>query len=256
MLKKEMGRKMSKINSVIIENDQKSIKKLKEAMEEEETIEIIAAAENGKEGLEKVKEVNPDVVVMELLLSEIDGFAVIDEIKKYNKDIKIILTSFINQQEIVREAFDRGVDYFVIKPYKIEAIISRIKYLKNREIEFSESESYSVDSLISNYLIQIGMPASLKGYRYVAAGIKKVTEDHGVLEGVTKILYPDIARIYDSTPQRVEKAIRHAIEVTWNKDNDCDLKNRFNTNLNSGKKRPTNSEFIATMSQYVMNAYR
>lgn len=247
---------MSKISIVIIENDKKCIERFEGDSVDDEQIEIVAVAENGKDGLKKVKEVNPDVVVMELLLSEIDGFTLVDEIKKINRDTKIILTSYINQQEIVREAFDRGVDYFVVKPYKIASIIGRIKYMESRELEFSESESYSVDSLISNSLIQIGIPASLKGYRYVATGIKKATEDQGVLEGVTKILYPDIAKKYDSTPQRVEKAIRHAIEVAWNKNNNCDLKNRFNINLNDGKRRPTNSEFIATMSQYVMNAYR
>lgn len=225
---------MSKTKIVVIDNDKKAVWELSKSLECEENIEVVSVEENG-----------------------IDGFSIIDYIKECKYDIKIILTSVINQQNIVREAFDKGIDYFAVKPYDVNTIVNRVKRIigENKNSE-TFSAIYSVDSIIANSLIQLGIPASLKGYRYVATGIKRATEDQGVLEGVTKILYPDIAKEYDSTPQRVEKAIRHAIEVAWNKNSDCDLKNKFCVNLDKGRKRPTNSEFIATMSQYIINSYR
>ena len=230
---------MSKTKIVVIDNDKKAVWELSKSLECEENIEVVSVEENGIDGLEAINKYNPDIVIMELLLTGIDGFSIIDYIKECKYDIKIILTSVINQQNIVREAFDKGIDYFVVKPYDVNTIVNRVKRI-----------------IGENSLIQLGIPASLKGYRYVATGIKRATEDQGVLEGVTKILYPDIAKEYDSTPQRVEKAIRHAIEVAWNKNSDSDLKNKFCVNLDKGRKRPTNSEFIATMSQYIINSYR
>ena len=248
---------ISKTKIVVIDNDKKAVWELSKSLEYEENIEVVSVEENGIDGLEAINKYNPDIVIMELLLTGIDGFSIIDYIKECKYDIKIILTSVINQQNIVREAFDKGIDYFAVKPYDVNTIVNRVKRIigENKNSE-TFSAIYSVDSIIANSLIQLGIPASLKGYRYVATGIKRATEDQGVLEGVTKILYPDIAKEYDSTPQRVEKAIRHAIEVAWNKNSDCDLKNKFCVNLDKGRKRPTNSEFIATMSQYIINSYR
>ena len=248
---------MSKTKIVVIDNDKKAVWELSKSLECEENIEVVSVEENGIDGLEAINKYNPHIVIMELLLTGIDGFSIIDYIKECKYDIKIILTSVINQQNIVREAFDKGIDYFVVKPYDVNTIVNRVKRIigENKNSE-TFSAIYSVDSIIANSLIQLGIPASLKGYRYVATGIKRATEDQGVLEGVTKILYPDIAKEYDSTPQRVEKAIRHAIEVAWNKNSDSDLKNKFCVNLDKGRKRPTNSEFIATMSQYIINSYR
>ena len=237
---------MSKTKIVVIDNDKKAVWELSKSLECEENIEVVSVEENGIDGLEAINKYNPDIVIIELLLTGIDGFSIIDYIKECKYDIKIILTSVINQQNIVREAFDKGIDYFAVKPYDVNTIVNRVKRIigENKNSE-TFSAIYSVDSIIANSLIQLGIPASLKGYRYVATGIKRAPEDQGVREGVTKILYPDSAQ-----------AIRHAIEVAWNKNSDCDLKNKFCVNLDKGRKRPTNSEFIATMSQYIINSYR
>lgn len=111
--------------------------------------------------------------------------------------------------------------------------------------------SHKIDVLISKNLNEVGIPRSLKGYRYIVTSIKEVLRDETVLDGVTKILYPTVAKIHNSTPQRVEKAIRHAIEVAWSRNEDSKLKDEFKYAISKGKTRPTNSEFIATLSQYI-----
>lgn len=111
--------------------------------------------------------------------------------------------------------------------------------------------SHSLDALISKYLNEVGVPPSLKGYRYIITAVKEVLRDEIVLEGITKVLYPNVAKIHNSTPQRVEKAIRHAIEVAWSRNDASKLKEEFKYATTSGRTRPTNSEFIAILSQYI-----
>ena len=164
---------MSKTKIVVIDNDKKAVWELSKSLECEENIEVVSVEENGIDGLEAINKYNPDIVIMELLLTGIDGFSIIDYIKECKYDIKIILTSVINQQNIVREAFDKGIDYFVVKPYDVNTIVNRVKRI-----------------------------------------------------------------------------------IGENKNSDSDLKNKFCVNLDKGRKRPTNSEFIATMSQYIINSYR
>lgn len=137
--------------------------------------------------------------------------------------------------------------------YDMEAIAGRIEriytFLNGREI--SPNYSNTIDGVISKHLNEIGIPPSLKGYRYIITAIKEVLKDETVLEGITKILYPTVAKLHNSTSQRVEKAIRHAIEVAWSRNQDSKLKEEFKYATSMGKSRPTNSEFIATLSQYI-----
>lgn len=151
---------------------------------------------------------------------------------------------------------DEGACHIIItRSRDVEAMKKRIEKICNvAEMENMENKQYrELDSLICKHLNEIGVPPSLKGYRYMITAIKEVLKDEMVLEGITKILYPNVARLHNSTSQRVEKAIRHAIEVAWTRNgaSGSRLKAEFKYSTTSGRKRPTNSEFIATLSRHI-----
>lgn len=182
---------------------------------------------------------------------------------------------------IIHESYSRGIDYILVNPQDIGVIagkVSKVHYV----MENTQKEDASwhmpedpqkegdaswhalenpqraggvprIKSVIADQLNKIGIPASLKGYRYIITAVEEVIRDETVLEGVTKVLYPGIAKKHHSTPQRVEKAIRHAIEVAWNRDSDSRLKQKFRYLMHPEKSRPTNSEFIAVLSQSIKN---
>lgn len=248
---------MKNIQVAVAEHDARLLEELRYVIGNDGELNIVGTAGDGKEACKLLEENEIDVMVMELLLPYIDGFGVLDKYSKKSKKPKVIMTTSLYNNAIVKESFKKGVDYFVVKPYEVDTITTRIKQIAEQDdVLESGNYGYDLNSLIAKNLIQIGVPASLKGYKYVATAIKKATENQEVLEGVTKILYPEIAKMYDSTPQRVEKAIRHAIEVAWNRNSESELKKKFSVALDKGKVRPTNSEFIAVMSEYIRNSYR
>ena len=156
---------------------------------------------------------------------------------------------------IINESYSKGIDYIFVNPNEAGVLagkVDKIQYM----IESNENRSRhckNVEAIITEKLNRLGIPASLKGYRYMITGIREVLKDETVLEGVTKVLYPGIAKKHNSTPQRVEKAIRHAIEVAWNRNssNESKLKQKFQYLSNPHRLRPTNSEFIAVISQNI-----
>lgn len=146
----------------------------------------------------------------------------------------------------------------IAEPYNFFMVSNNLNGMYGAETRYEEHSNLhtSMELLISRRLIEIGVPASLKGYRYMITAIEQVVMDEAVLEGVTKVLYPEVAKKHHSTSQRVEKAIRHAIEVAWSRNDDCRLKEAFKYSANSGKSRPTNSEFIALLAQHIKTTLR
>lgn len=251
---------MNKLKVIIAENSPIMLQELAESISKDIDLELVGVADNGKDALNLIEVENPDVVLFDLLLSYYDGFALMD---KYNQseykdeNIKFIMTTPLANDVIISESGRRGIHYLMVKPYNIEMISEKIKDVcHNAEIrQDMDNYSQSIDWVISKNLNRIGVPASLKGYRYMKTAIKEVLDDETVLDGVTKILYPVVAKKHNSTPQRVEKAIRHAIEVAWARNDIDSLNENFEFSVNVGKLRPTNSEFIAVVSQKIkMNA--
>ena len=146
----------------------------------------------------------------------------------------------------------------IVEPYNFFRVSNDMDGMYGAETIYEEHGNLHtrMELLISRRLIEIGVPASLKGYRYIITAIEEVVMDEAVLEGVTKVLYPEVAKKHNSTPQRVEKAIRHAIEVAWSRNGDSRLKKAFKYSVDSGKNRPTNSEFIALSAQYIKATLR
>lgn len=210
-------------------------------------------AENGEEAVLKIKSEGFDVVIVDLWLSKLDGIGVIRSISKSPEKKKpaFILTSSINKQSVLMEASDAGADLCVLKPFDVPSLVGHINsMLKHKMIEFKSSDGDSADmeARVTKIIHQIGVPAHIKGYQYLRSAILMTIADNEVINSVTKVLYPSVAKKYRTTTSRVERAIRHAIEVAWDRGDVDTLNSYFGYTIQNSRGKPTNSEFIAMIA--------
>lgn len=224
----------------------------------EKRIEKISSYSLGNEALECFKSSKPDVFVMDMVMPGMDGLTVIEELKPIHKSSKIILLSAAKSDAVIEKAFNLGVDYVMIKPYDINALKRRIfdmdnpGELTNKAISNPVDENY-VERQITAILNGSGIFPNLKGYRYLKCALMYGYKDEEMLEGVTKVLYPKIARENKTTSDRVERAIRHAIESAWSKCNGNGFYEKMGFITYESRRRPTNSEYIFTALEYLKN---
>lgn len=255
---------MKKLKVLVADNQVVVRQQLLQELRKDNYIEVVGAVDNGKEAYEIFERENPNIVIFDLLLPIYDGYALLDKMNQYgvNGEQKLVMTTPLTNNLLVSEAFNQGVDYVLTKPYDVGSMSLKIRTLYDRmnKVESSDNmkkvrfnnidrTSQKLDEMIARRLNEIGIPVRLKGYRYIITAVKEVLGNDGKLDAVTKVLYPDIARKHDSTAQRVEKAIRHAIEVAWIIDEDNPIHKEFKYIMSTGKDRPTNSEFIAKIAQ-------
>lgn len=260
---------------ILVADSQVVVKQhLLQELKKDGQIEIIGTAGNGKEAYEIFEREDPNIIIFDLLLPIYDGYTLLDKMNEHgvSNEQKLIMTTPITSDLLVSEAFYQGVDYVLTKPYDATVVANKIRTLYERmnrpttartvetdgstgRIRELEKTYHELDEIISERLNEIGIPARLKGYRYMITAIKKIMENDEALESVTKILYPDVAKKHNSTAQRVEKAIRHAIEVAWSTDGEQLAQKEFQYIISPGKTRPTNSEFIAKMAQDIKLIY-
>ncbi|MCD8158247.1 MAG: sporulation transcription factor Spo0A [Clostridiales bacterium] len=245
----------------ILDSNRKTLTNLKGFFAEKEEFEVVGTADNGLDGLNGIRELEPDIIVMDLILGGIDGFGVIGQLDT-NK-VKILVTTAMCSDEIVFRAFSMGVKYVMIKPYDPEILVRRISDIfaisENSGVGYAGVSNVSNDLIhvnttdkkkyITNLLHDIGITPNLKGFRYLRSAVTMVMEDEAIIEAVTKVIYPEIAKEYKTTPVRAERAIRHAIETSWERDNGETITRVFN--LSKSSKRPTNSEFIGLAAEYL-----
>lgn len=247
---------MKKISVLIADNNPILLNELSKEISDDMQLELVGVTNNGKDAYEIITTQKPDVSIFDLLLPYYDGFTLVEKIKTegcLDDQMKLVMSSPLTNDSLTSESFRRGVDYVIAKPYDLKTMTDKIKWIyttMNTSI-YKYGKQQDVDDIISDNLTGIGVPASLTGYKYMITAIKEVINDDSMLEGITKILYPSVAKTHNSTPQRVEKAIRHAIEVAWSQNSDNKYRNEFNFILKSGKLRPTNSEFIAVLSRQI-----
>ena len=243
---------MKPIKVLVAEGDQDLLHKLTSEIEKAPDLNLVGSTSNGKDVLALIEKSHPNIILFDMFLPYYDGFSLIEKIREndlFESDSKYIMTSMMTNNQLVSETFRRGIDYLLIKPYDLDSLSDKLKriYTIMNTKTYITGNPQSLQISISNFLDGLGIPASLTGYKYIATAIEKTMDDEEMLEGVTKILYPEIAKTHNSTPPRVEKAIRHAIEVAWNKNPNGIEKEPFKLIIKDGKKRPTNSEFIATI---------
>lgn len=270
---------MEKLKVLVADSQVVVKQQLLQELKKDQQIEVIGTAGNGKEAYEIFEREEPNIVIFDLLLPIYDGYTLLDKMNEHgvSDKQKLIMTTPLTSDLLVSEAFHQGVDYVLTKPYDATIAAGKIKKLYNRMnrptsarvvetginirrirdteimrkygMKVTDKAYQELDEIISQKLNEIGIPARLKGYRYMITAVKKVIENEEALEAVTKILYPDVAKKHNSTAQRVEKAIRHAIEVAWSLERYNPAHKEFQYIISVGKSRPTNSEFIAKLAQ-------
>ncbi|MGL5692765.1 MAG: sporulation transcription factor Spo0A [Peptostreptococcaceae bacterium] len=256
-----------KIKIVLADDNKDFCQVLKEYLSNEDDIEILGIAKDGIEALDLVKRTQPDLLVLDVIMPHLDGLGVIEKLNVMDipKMPKIIVLSAVGQDKITQSAINLGADYYIVKPFDFVIFINRIRELvsnktnhiehrsrMNSEVQLTRSDfvknSGNIETEITNIIHEIGVPAHIKGYLYLREAIKMVIENVELLGAVTKELYPSIAKKFNTTPSRVERAIRHAIEVAWSRGKVDTINQLFGYTVHNTKGKPTNSEFIAMIA--------
>lgn len=250
---------MEKLNIEIADDNEQTLKALTDIIRCEPDMNIVGTARNGEDAFKMILQKKPDVVLLDLVMPKMDALSVMERVKKEklleNHMPEFIVLSAIGQESVIESAMDFGAKYYLMKPFEKEAILSRIRYLRNPNkknmnknhaiSDYSEKDSVNLDVEVTEIIHEIGVPAHIKGYQYLRDAIIMSVNDIEMLGSITKILYPTIAKKYQTTSSRVERAIRHAIEVAWSRGKMDTIDALFGYTIHNGKGKPTNSEFVA-----------
>ncbi len=251
---------MKNIKVLMIDDNIKLIEMVKEYFSDHASIDLTLEAHDGVEGIKLIKENQSDydVVILDLIMPNKDGISVLEDMKELSLNKKVIVLTSYNASDVIRKVAEFGINYFILKPFEL-------KELEKRIIECVEKDNYDHKSIdiyhnnlqisITKILHELGIPSHIKGYQYIREGISILYEHPEVVGGITKELYPDIASKFDTTVSRVERAIRHAIEVSWNRGNWDLMEEIFGHSVDIDKAKPTNSEFIVTVADKLRLEY-
>lgn len=261
-----------KITVLIADDNQEFSTTLATYLKNQEDMVVVGRAKDGNEALDMISSLMPDIILLDVIMPHLDGIGVLEQMNmiKMNKKPICIMLSAVGQDKITRRAVELGAEYYVVKPFDIDLLITRIRELKNykpsqsnnfiaREVGISKPQYIDISSmsnnkednleaLVTNVIHEVGVPAHIKGYQYLREAIIMVVNDIDVINQITKCLYPQIAQKFHTTPSRVERAIRHAIEVAWGRGQQDVVENIFGYTVSASKGKPTNSEFIAMIS--------
>ena len=242
---------MGKVKVLMIDDNISLIKMVKEYFKINDNIEITLEAHNGMEGIELIKSnINDfDIILLDLVMPLKDGIYVLKKLRENNINKKVIVETSYNSPEIIREVSELGATYFILKPYNLEDLEERILTLSNVKKEnIINLKVPDLQMLITKLLHNLGVPSHIKGYQYIREGVQLIYENPDITNAITKELYPELARKFGTTASRVERAIRHAIEVSWNRGNWNLMEEIFGCSVDIDKAKPTNSEFIVTIA--------
>ena len=244
---------MAKIRVILADDNRKFSKPLVDYFADNENIEIVGVAADGAEALNLIKEQEPDVAVLDIAMPKVDGLGVLELLDKEDgitKKPAVIMLTALNKDETVQRAVELGANYFMVKPVDVKILESRIEQCctQPKTSAYAPDKVRNLDRDVTKIIQQMGMPAHLKGYQYIRDAIIMVVEEMNLMGAVTKELYPMIAEKYNTTPSRVERAIRHAIELAWDRGNIEMIGKFFGYTINMDRGKPTNSEFIAMVA--------
>ena len=263
---------MNHLSVAIADDNQKILDLLEKVIGTDQELDLVGKAKNGEEMCQIIKDKQPDVVLLDLIMPKMDGLTVMDRInhdKTVSKHPYFIVITAVGQEKITEDAFNKGANYYIMKPFDNDMVISRIKDVKNRNVarpsevrkvqpyeKREELKERNLEADVTAIIHEIGVPAHIKGYQYLREAIIMSVNDIDMLNSITKILYPTIAKKFQTTPSRVERAIRHAIEVAWSRGKMDTIDALFGYTINNGKGKPTNSEFIALIADKIRLEYR
>ena len=243
------------INLLIANENEEDANLISEKLTKENNLATIDKTSSGLKAIELVKSKNYDLVILDLVLAEVDGFEVIEEIKNLNKNTKIIVLSALSSDTFIKKTMSLGVDYYMLKPANLDVLSKRVKDLVEGEqisSAISKNTDKEIEEKITNIFITVGIPAHIKGYQFLREAIKLAMENPDIINSITKKLYPSIAERFDTSASKVERAIRHAIEVAWNRGKIENINNIFGLTVYSNNEKPTNGEFIALVADKML----
>jgi two-component system response regulator (stage 0 sporulation protein A) len=260
----------NKIKVLIADDNKEFCSILSEYLKNQDDFEVVGVAKDGIEALKLVESEKPDVLILDIIMPHLDGLGVLERLNgEHIESIpKVIILSAVGQDKITQRAISLGADYYVVKPFELDVFVNRIRQMFNGGIGMPEikrpvqnkvdaiktsnngttNNSNNLEAEITNIIHEIGVPAHIKGYLYLREAIAMVVNDVELLSAVTKELYPSIAKKYNTTASRVERAIRHAIEVAWSRGQVETINKIFGYTIHNSKGKPTNSEFIAMVA--------
>lgn len=263
---------MEKLNVAIADDNERMVQLLDSIVSNDKELEVVGKAGNGEDLVGIIKQKEPDVVLLDIIMPKMDGLTVMEKVSRddsIKKKPAFIVITAIGQEKITEDAFELGADYYILKPFDNEMVINRIKHTRKyadknfmevKKVKAYESKSEymerNLETDVTNIIHEIGVPAHIKGYQYLRDSIIMSVNDMEMLNSITKILYPTIAKKHQTTPSRVERAIRHAIEVAWSRGKMDTIDELFGYTVNGGKGKPTNSEFIALIADKVRLEYK
>lgn len=242
---------------ILLESNAAALEQLTEALNESKEFTVVHAGDDGDVGVKQILSLKPDLVIVSMFLKGTDGCGVIRTVKKTWVDAKIIATGLSNDA-IIERAMEDGASYYLVKPFSIQTAMERIRELMKdkpehaKDIAVNKRKPVTIEEKISEIFISIGIPPHIKGYGYLREGIKMTIETPYIINSVTKELYPSIAKKFSTTASKVERAIRHAIEVAWNRGRIDAINAIFGARIYLGSEKPTNSEFIALVADKLM----
>lgn len=258
-----------KITVLIADDNPEFSETLSNCIQRQDDMEVITKVRDGEEALDAISKFSPDIVLLDVIMPHLDGIGVLERINviKMEKKPICIMLSAVGQDKITQKAISLGAQYYIVKPFDIELLIKRIRELKNYQpqqsnnfitketktqyIELPEDQAKgegNLEALVTNIIHEVGVPAHIKGYQYLREAIMMVVNNIEMINQITKSLYPDIALKFNTTPSRVERAIRHAIEVAWGRGQQDVVESIFGYTISASKGKPTNSEFIAMIA--------
>lgn len=235
----------------IADNAEEFCTGLSAALLHAEGFSVLGTANDGEQAIRMVQKLKPDVLVLDLMLSKQDGLSVLKAVAAMDKKPITLATSGFVTEYVATAAANLGVRYLMLKPCDVTAIVERLEEIRGGEnLRFagSRAEKTNIETMVTNIIHEIGVPAHIKGYQYLREAIMIAVNDMDVINAITKVLYPQVAKTFQTTPSRVERAIRHAIEVAWDRGDLDTLQRFFGYTVSNTKGKPTNSEFIALIA--------
>jgi two-component system, response regulator, stage 0 sporulation protein A len=259
---------LDKVRIILADDNREFVELLREHLSNQEDMEIIGVAYHGGEVLNLFKEKVPDVLVLDIIMPHLDGLGVLEQLQamKMQPPPKVVMLTAFGQENIAQRAVELGASYYILKPFDMDVLVQRIRqmkatntvapYISKATVTGLTHRGNHLDASITNVIHEIGVPAHIKGYLYLREAITMVYNEIDLLGAITKTLYPRIAERYNTTSSRVERAIRHAIEVAWSRGNMDSIRSLFGYTINVARAKPTNSEFIAMVADKLRIEHR
>ena len=243
---------MDNLTSVILaDNSEEFCSALSGALQRAGGFQVMGTANDGEQAIRMVTERRPQILVLDLMLAKQDGLSVLKAISAMDRKPAVLATSRFVTDYVASAAANLGVRYLMLKPCDMTALVERLEEIRGGESQRQPSVRHSatnIESMVTSIIHEIGVPAHIKGYQYLREAIIIAVNDMDVINAITKVLYPQVAKTFQTTPSRVERAIRHAIEVAWDRGDLDTLQRFFGYTVSNTKGKPTNSEFIALIA--------